>query len=135
MFPLSTSDKLLIIAPHPDNESLGTGGLLQRAFASQIPVRILFGTKRENNPWAQRFLERKWNIGSDEGVRWGERRQQEALNAISILGGKPDCARFLNLPDQGITLCGTSGSSENIFELRSRCEVEMACPTCRPTRN
>ena len=104
MFPFSKSDKLLIVAPHPDDESLGAGGLLQRAFASQVLVQILFGTEGENNPWAQRFLERKWNIGSDGWVRWGERRQQEALNAISILGGNPDCARFLNLPDQGITL-------------------------------
>jgi LmbE family N-acetylglucosaminyl deacetylase len=103
LFPFSKSEKLLIVAPHPDDESLGTGGLLQRAFASQVPVRILFGTKGENNPWAQRFWERRWNIGPDERVGWGERRRQEALNAISVLGGKPDCARFLNLPDQGIT--------------------------------
>jgi LmbE family N-acetylglucosaminyl deacetylase len=103
LFPFSKSDKLMIVAPHPDDESLGTGGLLQRAFASQVPVQILFGTKGENNPWAQRFWERRWNIAPDERVEWGERRQQEALNAISVLGGKPDCAKFLNLPDQGIT--------------------------------
>ena len=103
LFPFSKSDKLLIVAPHPDDESLGTGGLVQRAFASQVPVRILFGTKGENNPWAQRFWDRRWNIGRDERAGWGERRRQEALNAISVLGGKPECARFLNLPDQGIT--------------------------------
>jgi LmbE family N-acetylglucosaminyl deacetylase len=103
LFPFSKSDKLLIVAPHPDDESLGTGGLVQRAFASQVPVRILFGTKGENNPWAQRFWDRRWNIGRDEREGWGERRRQEALNAISVLGGKPECARFLNLPDQGIT--------------------------------
>lgn len=103
MFPFSKSDKLLIVAPHPDDESLGTGGLLQRAFASQVPVRILFGTHGENNPWAQRFWERRWKIGCAERAGWGERRRQEALNAISVLGGQPECARFLNLPDQGIT--------------------------------
>ena len=103
LFPFSKSEKLLIVAPHPDDESLGSGGLVQRAFASQVPVRILFGTKGENNPWAQRFWERRWNIGRDERAGWGERRRQEALNALSVLGGKPDCARFLNLPDQGIT--------------------------------
>jgi LmbE family N-acetylglucosaminyl deacetylase len=103
LFRFSKSDKLLIVAPHPDDESLGTGGLVQRAFASQVPVRILFGTKGENNLWAQRFSERRWNIGRDERASWGERRRHEALNALSILGGKPDCARFLNLPDQGIT--------------------------------
>jgi LmbE family N-acetylglucosaminyl deacetylase len=112
MFPFSNSDKLLIVAPHPDDESLATGGLLQRAFASEVPVRILFGTKGENNPWAQRFWERRWNIGRDERAGWGERRRQEALNAISVLGGKPDCARFLNLPDQGITGLLMKGAQE-----------------------
>ena len=103
MFPFSKSDKVLVVAPHPDDESLGAGGLLQRIFAQKIPVRILFATNGENNPWAQRYWESRWQIGPDERVRWGQRRRQEALNAISTLGGKPDCAKFLNLPDLGIT--------------------------------
>jgi LmbE family N-acetylglucosaminyl deacetylase len=103
MFSFSKSDKVLVVAPHPDDESLGAGGLLQRIFAQRIPVRILFATNGENNPWAQRFWESRWQIGPNERVRWGQRRRQETLNAISTLGGKPDCARFLNLPDLGTT--------------------------------
>jgi len=127
LFPFSKSDKLLIVAPHPDDESLATGGLLQRAFASQIPVRILFGTKGENNPWAQRFWERRWKIGPDERKGWGERRRQEALNAISVLGGKPDCARFLNLPDQGITRLLMKGDPELLVLFAK--EIEKWLPT------
>jgi LmbE family N-acetylglucosaminyl deacetylase len=103
MFSFSKSDKVLVIAPHPDDESLGAGGLLQRLFAEGIPVRILFATNGENNAWAQRYWEKRWMIGPVERVRWGRRRREEALNAISVLGGKADCAKFLNLPDQGIT--------------------------------
>jgi LmbE family N-acetylglucosaminyl deacetylase len=103
MFSFSQSDKVLVIAPHPDDESLGTGGLLQRIFAQRIPVRIVFATNGENNPWAQRYWDRIWQIGPDERVQWGQRRRQEALNAICSLGGNPDCASFLNLPDLGIT--------------------------------
>src|ERR1700734_2648213 len=103
MLSFSKSDKILIIAPHPDDESLGTGGMLQRIFAQKIPVRILFATNGENNPWAQRYWERRWRIGPVEQLRWGQRRREEALNAICTLGGKPDCARFLNLPDLGTT--------------------------------
>jgi LmbE family N-acetylglucosaminyl deacetylase len=103
MFSFSKSDKVLVVAPHPDDESLGTGGLLQRIFAQKIPVRIVFVTNGENNPWAQRCWERRWQIGPNERVRWGQRRREEALNAICSLGGKPDCARFLNLPDLGTT--------------------------------
>jgi LmbE family N-acetylglucosaminyl deacetylase len=127
LFSFSKSDKLLIVAPHPDDESLGTGGLLQRAFGSQVPVRILFGTKGENNPWAQRFWERRWNIGPDERKDWGERRRQEALNAISALGGKPECAKFLNLPDQGITRLLMKGDSELLVRFAK--EIEGWRPT------
>jgi LmbE family N-acetylglucosaminyl deacetylase len=103
MFSFSKSDKVLLIAPHPDDESLGAGGVLQRMFAQRVPVRILFATNGENNPWAQRYWDRILRIGRDEQVRWGQRRRQEALNAICTLGGNPDCASFLNLPDLGIT--------------------------------
>ena len=63
----------------------------------------MFATNGENNPWAQRYWERRWQIGSDERVRWGRRRREEALSAICTLGGKSDCVRFLNLPDLGTT--------------------------------
>ena len=109
MFSFLKSDKVLIVAPHPDDESLGTGGLLQRIFAQRIPVRIVFATNGENNPWAQRYWEKRWRIGPDERVRWGRRRREEAFEAICTLGGKADCARFLNLPDLGtirLLMCG-----------------------------
>ena len=99
----SEFDRILFVAPHPDDESLGGGGLLQRAFAARIPVRVFFATNGDNNPWAQRYWERRWNIGFRERVRWGKRRQQEALAALVTLGGSPECARFLDFPDQGIT--------------------------------
>jgi len=112
MFSFSKSDKVLVVAPHPDDESLGTGGLLQRIFAQKVPVRIVFATNGENNPWAQRYWERRWQIGPEERVRWGRRRREEALNAICALGGKPDCARFLNLPDLGTTHLLMQGARE-----------------------
>jgi LmbE family N-acetylglucosaminyl deacetylase len=105
-------DRILFVAPHPDDESLGGGGLLQRAFAAQVPVRILFATNGDNNPWAQRFWERRWRIGLNERVRWGKRRKQEALAAVASLGGPAECVKFLNFQDQGITQFLMQGSQE-----------------------
>jgi LmbE family N-acetylglucosaminyl deacetylase len=99
----SKSDRILFVAPHPDDESLGGGGLLQRAFSAGVAVRVLFATNGDNNPWAQRFWERRWQIGPSERARWGRRRREEALAAIASLGGSPECARFLNFGDQRIT--------------------------------
>src|SRR6516162_11112416 len=116
MFAFSHLDRVLFVAPHPDDESLGGGGLLQRAFAAQIPVRVLFATNGDNNPWAQRFWERRWKIRSKERVRWGQRRRREALAAVISLGGSAECARFLNFQDQSVTSLLMQGNSE-LFEV------------------
>jgi LmbE family N-acetylglucosaminyl deacetylase len=112
MFSFSTSDRILVVAPHPDDESLGTGGLLQRIFARRIPIRIVYATNGDNNPWAQRHWEKRWHIGTDERIRWGRRRREEALAAITALGGQADCAKFINLPDLGTTALLMSGGPE-----------------------
>jgi LmbE family N-acetylglucosaminyl deacetylase len=55
---LSPTDRLLVVAPHPDDETLGAGGLLQRAAARGAAVRLCYATSGENNPWAQAAFER-----------------------------------------------------------------------------
>jgi hypothetical protein len=61
--PLNGKDRLLVLAPHPDDESLATGGLIQRATRQGLPVKVVFLTNGQNNPWAQRIVERRWRIG------------------------------------------------------------------------
>jgi LmbE family N-acetylglucosaminyl deacetylase len=117
MLSFSKSDKVLVVAPHPDDESLGVGGLLQRIFAQKVPVRILFATNGDNNPWAQRYWERTWVIGDIERTRWGQRRREEALRAIGVLGGTSESAKFLDLPDLGTTdllMKGAAGLSGRV---------------------
>ena len=64
MFAFSQLDRVLFVAPHPDDESLGGGGLLRRTFAAQIPVRVLFATNGDNNPWRSVF-----GNGDGESIR------------------------------------------------------------------
>jgi LmbE family N-acetylglucosaminyl deacetylase len=99
----SPKDRLLILAPHPDDESLAAGGLIQRALKAGAKVRVLFATDGDNNPWPQRFVERKLQISYTDRARWGRRRRKEALAALELLGLPKGSARFLGLPDQGIT--------------------------------
>ena len=37
-------DKVLVIAPHPDDEALGAGGILQSAKAANAEVRVVYLT-------------------------------------------------------------------------------------------
>jgi len=111
----SATDRVFVIAPHPDDESLGCGGLIQRALAAGAELNVLFITDGDNNPWPQRYLEFRWNIGEKERERWGKRRRLEAIDALVKLGAPPDCANFLSLPDQGLTNL-LSSDAEQLLE-------------------
>ena len=95
--------RLLVFAPHPDDETLATGELIQLAIAAGAEVRVVFATDGDNNPWPQRWAERRFRIGSAERARWGRRRRGEAQAALRRLGVAPDQARFLGWPDLGLT--------------------------------
>ena len=96
-------ERLLVLAPHPDDETLAAGGLLQRALARGGAARVVFATDGENNPWTQRLVERRVRIGPEDSARFGRRRRREALDAMAELGLREEDAVFLGLPDQAIT--------------------------------
>jgi len=97
------ADRLLVFAPHPDDETLATGELIQLALAEGADVRVVFATDGDNNPWPQRWAERRWRIGTAERERWGKRRRGEARAALARLGLGAESARFLGWPDLGLT--------------------------------
>ena len=96
---LRAGARIAILAPHPDDESLGTGGLIQRALAAGAEVRVIFVTDGDNNPWPQRFVERRWFIEAPERARWGARRRAEGQHALQLLGAGQVQAESLGLPD------------------------------------
>ncbi len=100
---LSPSDRVLVFAPHPDDESVGTGGLLQHAIEVGSPVQVVYFTDGDNNAWAQRASEVRWRIGAAERARFGIRRRGEASRALETLGLCGEAVRFLGFPDQGAT--------------------------------
>ncbi len=101
--PPGAGDRLLVVAPHPDDESIATGGLLALARRAGAAVRVVIATSGENNPWAQRAFERRLLLDSRARIRFGGRREAEALAALAALGLERSAAVFLRLPDQGLT--------------------------------
>jgi len=116
---LGKDDRVMVVAPHPDDDSLAAGGLLQRALAAGAAVRVLFATDGENNAWTQRIVERRLRIGPDDRVRFGLFRRAEAFAALARLGVDAGDALFLGFPDQGITDLLTSGDPESLAKLVS----------------
>src|SRR5437588_6618018 len=94
-----STSRLLFFAPHPDDEALAGGGLLQKAAAAGANVRVVFATSGDDNPWPLRVLERQWKIEPHHRLLWGMRRMHEAREALQVLGHSPACADFLQLPD------------------------------------
>lgn len=100
---LDAQTRLLVIAPHPDDESIATGELIQHVRAAGGAANILLLTDGDNNPWPQRWLERRLRIGAAERERWGLRRRGEVGLALRQLGLPQDAMRALGLPDMGVT--------------------------------
>lgn len=96
--------RLLLIVPHPDDESLALGGLIQHAVRQQARITILQVTDGDNNPWPQRWLERRLRIGPVERQRWGRRRADEMLQAMRQLGLEDASRRRLSWPDMELTV-------------------------------
>ncbi|OFV82158.1 MAG: hypothetical protein A2Y78_09980 [Acidobacteria bacterium RBG_13_68_16] len=100
---LDQSDRLLVLAVHPDDESVATGGLLQHALAVGAEIVVVFFTDGDNNPWAQRVNELRWAITATDRARFAARRRVEARRALERLEVAEASTRFLGFPDQGTT--------------------------------
>jgi LmbE family N-acetylglucosaminyl deacetylase len=92
--------RVLIVAPHPDDETIGAAALIQRAVAAGGIVRAVFVTDGDNNPWPLRVSRRKWTVTADDRRAWGTMRREEARAALQHLGATADGASFLGYPDR-----------------------------------
>jgi LmbE family N-acetylglucosaminyl deacetylase len=100
---LTSTDRVLAIAPHPDDESIGCGGLLLAARDAGAARRVVLRTDGDNNPWPQRWIEKRWRIDAAARARWGARRRTEAQQALDILGVAADQRVFSGFPDTALT--------------------------------
>jgi LmbE family N-acetylglucosaminyl deacetylase len=100
---VNSASRLMLIAPHPDDEALACSITLHRVVRAGGAIRVIYATDGDNNPWPQRVLERKWRLNAADRERWGKLRRDEALAALRVLGVRASDARFLALPDQGLT--------------------------------
>ena len=94
--------RLMVIAPHCDDETLGAGGLIAQARQQGIPVQVVFLTNGDAFPAACALVSRRLPTRATDYVHLGELRQKEALKAVEKLGVGPESVTFLGYPDQGL---------------------------------
>lgn len=103
-FPvISSSTKLLVLAPHPDDETLMTGGLIQRVLEKGGKVKVIFLTSGDGSKTTVAFDSKKVDLDPVDFITLGETRIKEALNAAKLLGLNNTDIYFLGFPDQGLT--------------------------------
>jgi N-acetylglucosamine malate deacetylase 1 len=89
----------LVIAPHPDDETLGCGALIARKRAAGHPVRVVFltdgGASHRDEPDLSRAALTRI-------------REEEAKAALAELGVDPSEIRFLGSPDGNLARLDSS---------------------------
>ncbi len=101
-FPaIRASDRILIVAPHSDDETLGPGGLIQAALAAGAQVRVVMITNGDGFSRAVRALYHDPLPSPEDYIKFAYQRQQETLHALAILGLPAADVTFLGYPDGG----------------------------------
>lgn len=90
----------LIIAPHPDDESLGCGGTIAILTEKGIEVNIVFVSDGSmSHPNSKKYPEKKLAL----------LRENEAMDALKILGVPQKNCTFLKLKDGSVPTMGQDG--------------------------
>jgi len=124
---IDASTRLLVVAPHPDDESLAAGMLIQRCLAQGGSVDVALLTDGDDNPWPQRWLEKRVIIGAAGRKRWGERRRREVVAALGRLGVSPRHLHAMGWHDMQVTTQLRREHQASIGQLRA--VIDQVRPT------
>lgn len=124
-------DRVLILAPHPDDECIATGGIIQKALAAQAKVKVVCFTNGDQNELAFIVYEKRLIFKPREFIHMGEVRRKETVKAMEFLGlGQKDIL-FLGYPDFGtleilLKYWGKVSPCKSIFSRTSRVPYKEA---------
>jgi len=94
--------RILVVAPHPDDEVIAASGLISRAVRMRIPVEIVIVTSGETYPRAAKHLTNHQNLTPEDFYKLGMTRQRESINALSYLGVPIQNIVFLGFADTSL---------------------------------
>src|SRR6185312_5025656 len=99
---LREGDRILVLAPHPDDEVLGAAGVLRETVRRGLPTRVVFLTYGDSNEWSFLAYRKRPVFLPRSVLAMGTLRRQEGLAAAAVLGVPAGNLSFLGYPD-----CGT----------------------------
>jgi len=103
MLAINGDTRLLVVAPHPDDEVLGAGGVMQRVHTAGGVVRVIYLTDGDGYPEGVR-VEDHVEVPTAKDYRgYGRQRKREARAALDVLQLGPSLTmNFLSFPDAGL---------------------------------
>jgi len=100
--PITAATSLLVVSPHPDDESLCCSGVIQRVLEAGGHVSIVWLTSGDGSELDLLVVEKSLFIKPGKLRDLALRRMQESHDAASLLGVPADHLYFLGYPDRGI---------------------------------
>lgn len=94
--------RILILAPHPDDETLCCGGIIQQAQAAGATVYVAWMTAGDGFEFDAALTERTLHPGAKNMRELGDTRVQEARQAVRLLGVPATRTFMLGYPDGGL---------------------------------
>ena len=108
--------RLLVVAPHPDDETLGAAGLMQRVQKQHGRVSVAYLTSGDGYVDGVELETHRLKPRPQDFVDYGERRLHEALRALQAISVSQKRLYAFGFPDGGLLdLLTTSWSSATPF--------------------
>jgi len=115
----SPGTRLLVIAPHPDDEALAGAGVIQRVRSAGGRVRVVVITSGDALPPAVERLEPGVTPGPEDFRKSARLREDESRRAMTTLGLESNDVTFLGFPDGGLCLLASAFLSPRSTPLTS----------------
>lgn len=104
---IDATTTLLVVAPHPDDETLCCAGVIQRVLKAGGRVSVVWITSGDGSELSMLIVEKSLFINSDKLRDLAAKRMQEARAATALLGVPAAQQFFLGYPDRGLLLLMT----------------------------
>jgi LmbE family N-acetylglucosaminyl deacetylase len=99
---LDATTSVLIVAPHPDDETLCCGGLIQRVVGAGGRASVVWITSGDASRLDLLLIDKSVLVRPAKLLELGVRRMREARAATALLGVPPEGQLFLGYPDRGV---------------------------------
>lgn len=101
---ITAGDKVLVVAPHVDDEIIGAGGVLQEAKKNGAKVLVVYMTSGDDNAASVIGEGKSMKLPPNDFLKLGETRAKEGERALKVLGLGEEEYLFLGYPDGGLNL-------------------------------